>query len=70
MRKTTVEDWTKLRYSLNESKTLVRLSEIDSNMANISAEEASENLVETMKNFNVKDDEKTREILNKINQMS
>jgi len=58
MEKATVEDWLKLGYSLNESKELTKLSEIGDNMANISAEEASESLMEAMKKFDINDERK------------
>lgn len=65
-----IEEWIKLGYTDEQSKELDRLSRLggeNNNIVNVNL--ASQSLIDTMKQFELNQDDKSRKIIEKLNEI-
>lgn len=65
-----IQEWTELGYTYEQAKELNRVSRLGGESNNIiDANSASESLVNTMKQFELNQDDESRKIIEKLNEI-
>lgn len=65
-----IQEWTELGYTYEQAKELNRVSRLGGKSNNIiDANSASESLVNTMKQFELNQDDESRKIIEKLNEI-
>lgn len=64
-----VKEWMKLGYTKEQSKEFARLSKFGANNNIEDVNSASESLINAMKQFELDNEDKTREIVEKLNEI-